>query len=232
MTLSKVQTPSSNNGAAATTTVTVTFAATAQGSTLVVFVMCGANGATITPPTSQNWQQVGSSIPTNPAGGTLACFILQNNPGGITGVTFTITSSLASIVGYEVSGQPPLTIGYDVNSAVSQANGTAYAAANNAVKELGEFAIFAVGYINTAALTSTYPSGFTEDVNTLGSAGAANAGLRCASNAFVTTSPIATSGSISGTPTDGPDTFLISLYQYLLEPNSWGPGPAAYALNL
>lgn len=202
-----------NNGAAAGTTVSATLTATQFRSLLLAFVGIGVSGASITMPAG--WKATGNIVGSNPSGGTFAVYVYQGNPGGITNVTATITSALASIIVVElISGYsdviPTLV---DIIGTFANTNGSGWGlGAQPNFSELNDAAFLVVGYMNPTALTATYPTGFTENANTIGTAASGNVGLRIASNLNVGKSNQSIGGlTISGTPANGPTTMYIAL---------------------
>lgn len=222
------QTIAANNGAAAAATVAGTLAATQNGSLLIAVVMVGINGASITPPAG--WKLATPLQSTNPAGGTLGIYYYQGNPGNITNVSFTITSALASVILQEWTGgyllDTPSLI--DVATTTRNANGAAWGLSGFTPEGYGELCICGVAYINAAAITVTaYPTGFTENGNTIGTAGAGNAGIRLASMSGNSVINLGVGGlGLSATPTDGPISFgLIFEFQPIYNANNM-IGPA------
>lgn len=227
MGLSKVQSPAANIGAAAGTTLNIALAATQFQSTLLAFIMCAVAGANITPPANQGWIQIGNQLSTNPAGGTLAVFILPYNPGGLTTVAFTFASSLASGVVYEISGSPGAAQLVDATGMFSNSNAASWGIGSRNTSEMGDMAIGCVGYINNTALTASgYPAGYTEDASAITSNAAGNAGLRTCSNPFIGAGSTNFGGlSLSGIPSNGPDTAFILIFQTAPGPQAGGPYP-------
>lgn len=216
-----------NNGATAATTVSVTLTATQIHSHLLAVVGVGVNGASITMPAG--WKLLSTIIPTNPSGGSFAIYYYQNNPGGITTVTATITSALASMIILElISGYPtdiPSLV--DVIAWFSNNNANTWGLGRqNNFSAVNDAAFLFVGYINPTALTATYPVGFTENANTIGTAAAGNAGIRVASNLNegIANQPVG-GLTISGTPANGPVTMYIALLftPEILTNNNEGP---------
>lgn len=228
---SKVQFVAGNNGAAPAATATVTFAATASKNDLVAAIMCGSAGVTITPPAG--WQAASNALITNPSGGTMQAFVFPNNPGNITAVQFGLSpSALAAVLGYEITPGSGAAFPPDVVSAFSNTNAASAGVGAKVTQEMIEYAIGFIGYINNTAITVTgYPAGFTEDGNAITSAASGNAGIRGASGLF-TSSPINFGGvTLSGTPSNGPDTIFISLLQYLFQLSNGNYGYAVPQLN-
>lgn len=227
---SKIQAVAANNGAVAATTVAATIAATQQGSTLIAIVMAAVAGETIT--ISANWTPFANGIPTFPAGGTLQAFYRENVPAGSTSVTATLSAaSLASIIVYEIGGQAILTHAqlYDIvaSKQVSNPNAAAWSAGAESFQSSNELVIVAIGYINAAAITATYPTGITEDAATIGTAAGGNGGLRAASNMSIGVGSIVNfAGTLSGIPTDGPSVLVIAYMFSPLGPNNGYVGPA------
>lgn len=228
MALNKVQSVVANIGAAAGTSLNIPLAATQFQSTLIAFVMCAVASAAITPPANQGWIQIQTQAPTNPAGGTLAMFILPYNPGGLTGVTFTFVSSLASAAIYEISGTPGVAQLWEASTTMfSNNNAASWGVGGKATTQLGDMAIGCVGYVNNTALTASgYPVGFAEDANTISTNAAGNAGIRVCSNLLVGVANVNFGGlSLSGTPSNGPNTAFILILQSAPEPQTGGPYP-------
>ena len=229
-TYTKIQVVAANNGAAASTAISATLAPTQNGSTLFAIIMAGGNNNTLTMPTG--WSALRTPINTQPTGGTMFVFYYEDNPGNLTTINGVLgVAALASIIIYEVQG--PIILShvayYDspASGAFANSNGTGWGLGTRILQSSNELGICAVGYINNTALTATYPSGFIEDAATIGTAAAGNAGLRAASNMSIGTATTAVSGlTISGTPTNGPDTLFIAyLYSPILA-NNGNVGPA------
>lgn len=228
------QTVAGNNGAVAGTTVSATLAATQLHSHLLAFVGVGVAGATITMPAG--WTAISTSAPTNPAGGTFQIFFYQSNPGGITTVTATIPSALASIIVTElIAGYfdvVPSLVDRVMRSSNSNGNGWGGGAQPN-LQAVNDALFLCVGYMNPAALTATYPTGFTENANTIGSAGAGNVGLRLASNPNAGASNQAIGGlAISGTPANGPVTMYVALLFTPIISSDNNEGPQYYIVSV
>lgn len=230
----KIQSRAANTGAVATASVTITFTATQPGSLLIAFIFCATPGITITPPAG--WKQITNFVNTNPAGGGGQCFYYQGNPGGLTTQQFSFSpNALAVAIGYEYSGEYIIDTPSLVENPMGfgNANGTSWGVGGKTFTEINDLVVIAVGFINNAQLTSTYPAGFGEDSNATTSAASNNACLRSASNANPGVASINIGGlTLSGIPTNGPIT-LGACFKPVPPPASNGNiGPSNLLVSL
>lgn len=226
------QTVTGNNGAVATTTVAATLAASQQGSLLIAAITVGASAGVITPPSG--WVRIGPANGTNPSGGIVVLYKNENNPGGITTVTFTIPSSLASIVISEYLGIPnSQSTALDGSGSSANSNGTT-CNGNSApivVLEQADLVVWAIGLLATAAPTlSNVPAGFSTDGSAITTAGSGNAVVFLLSNLSVGQAPIPVlSCTLSATPTNGPTCVVGAFFTFLLLVSNLMPGPVVQA---
>lgn len=223
----KQQTVSNNNGATAAASVSATLAATQQNSLLVAAICCAVAGASITPPAG--WIRINNLMPTTPAGGTVGLFYLLYNPGGITSVAFTITSSLAAVVISEYIGGSayPTQALLDQTGQNGSTNGTQVPGAGfGLVQEANELAVYVIGYINNTVLThSGFPAGYSIDGSNIGTAAAGNAGVILVSNPDVGYVALGAGGTLSAAPTDGPTTISGTFLSFPLQGTNLNIGP-------
>lgn len=223
----KQQTVSNNNGATAAASVSATLTATQQGSLLVAAICCAVAGAAITPPAG--WVRINTLMGTTPAGGTVGLFYFPNNPGAITAVAFTITSSLAAVVISEYVGGSayPTQSLLDQTGQNGATNGTAVPGAGfQLVQEAGELAVYVVGYINNTALThSGFPAGYSIDGSNISTAASGNAAVILVSNNDVGYNNLGAGGTLSAAPTDGPTTISGTFLSFPLQASNEYIGP-------
>lgn len=222
---SKVQTVANNNGAVAATTVVGNLASTQQGTLLFAAICCAVANAVITPPAG--WVQMGVVQQMNPSGGSVAIFRYEQNPGSITTVTFTITSSLASIVISEYANPTMPTSSFNDYGIFANPNGTAasFGGAQTLggpiLKETGELWIAVIGLIATAAPTlSNTGVGLTIDGQAITTAGSGNAVVFLLSNLNSPSSTFNSGSTLSATPTNGPSCFSAAFLTFLLLANN------------
>lgn len=220
--LTRVQTPSSNNGAAAAATVVLTFASTGAGNVLFACIIAGTS-TSITPPAG--WVQIGTTQNLT-SGGIMACYIYPNNPGAITTQTFNLSpSGLAVALGAEYSGTI-IGAGVDAFNFGVFSPGTGFTTSNVNLQEYNDALIGIVGYINTAALGySNIPVAFTQRATAITTAGAANANGALYTADYAQAASSLFSGTLSGSPTAGPTCVIIGLQVTPVYPNNGNVGP-------
>lgn len=226
----KQQTVAGNNGAVATTTVAATLAATQQGSLLIAAVCAAVDVATITPPAG--WIQISTRQTTNPAGGSVALFYFENNPGGITTVTFTITSSLAAVIisEYVTSVLPPTL---DVSGPFKQSNQTGVVSPTlKNLSELNDIGVWACGVVANAApgITGLF-GGYTQDGVSASTAAGGNAVIYLFSNLNIGGNQTVGGCTLSALPTNGPTNIGATFYGGPLILNNGMVGPASQSIG-
>lgn len=226
----KQQTVTANNGATAGTSLTISPAATQVNSTLII-AMSSAAAATFTAPAG--WVRIAMFGITG--AGALGLFKYENNPGGINSVQ--ITSSVSTLLSavlseYVVTGVPASTQQQEgITETFNNANGTAVSGFVP-ILVTNDLVVCAVGYVGTVALTCTINSaGFTQDGATFGTA-ATSAGVLLFSNLNPgTAGNINFSGTLSGTPTNGPGVALAAFTLTAIYSNNGQVGPIAETIG-
>ncbi len=172
-----VQSVSNASGTASPGSVQPTYAPTAVGNLLLAVVATTGASPVITTPAS--WTLVTNN---SDAARAISLYSYVGNPGAITSVLFTLTSSTgACVYGFEFAGMPLAAQTEFVAAAAT--NGTIIPGMFPALPDVNELGFWAIGGVTTTltpVLTPEWSTIFTK----ASSGGAPNAVLNCAWHGF------------------------------------------------